>query len=123
MCVKYLQVLYHHQSEIGDVISSRVLIQSCWCHGGHTVGFAHCHLFQLLYLSELKAEIGEGRWISLSQLCQAFLCAWFGGAECPWAISRQSGPGIMGSAGPGCWSLAAGSYANSGVTAPASLEL
>lgn len=59
MCVKYLQVLYHHQSEVGDVISSKVLIQSCWCHGGHTVGFAHCHLFQLLYLSELKAELGK----------------------------------------------------------------
>lgn len=44
-------------------------------------------------------------------------------AACPWAVSWQSGSSIVGSAGPGCWSLAAGSYTDSGVTAPASLEL
>lgn len=74
-------------------------------------------------MNKLEAETGESNLVSPSWLCQAFLGAWFGGAACPWAVSWQRGPSIMGSAGPGCWSLAAGFYTHSGVTAPASLEL
>lgn len=79
--------------------------------------------FSFVLVNKLEAETGEGNLVSPSWLCQAFLGVWFGGAACPWAVSWQSGSSIMGSAGPVCWSLAAGSYTHSGMTAPASLEL
>lgn len=106
------EMLNLHCCETGDVLSSHVLIQGCWCRS-----FVYRHLFQLLCLSWLKAETVEGNWVSPSWLRRAVLSAWLGGAGCPWAVYRVA---LVS------WEeqvQAAGFSTHSGVTAPASLEL